>query len=140
MSPATAADLDRTMPVELNKVTEAKFDLINKSGISIWRFHDGMHFQKPDFIYRGWMQELGWEEYCVPGPNCHEYKIPETDVRGVSDLLKERLHIKAPRIIGDPILRFPGVGVLVGGGGQALGIRNAMKFMFDKDLDLLIRG
>jgi putative NIF3 family GTP cyclohydrolase 1 type 2 len=139
--PSNCGGLDRTMPIKLNKVTEAKRDLIEKSGINIWRFHDGMHHQRPDLIYRGWMQELGWENYNVPGPNNHEFKIPETDVKSVAALLKERLHINAPRVIGNPDLKVSKVGVLVGGGGQGLGNPNMpMDFLLDNDLDLLILG
>ncbi len=139
--PSNCGGLDTTMPIELNKVTEAKRALIEESGISIWRFHDGMHHQRPDQIYMGWMQELGWENYNVPGPNNHEFKIPETDVRSVAELIKERLHVNSPRIIGNLDLKVSKVGVLVGGGGQGLGDPNMpMKFLLDNDLDLLILG
>ena len=30
--------------------------------------------QKPDMIYMGWMKELGWEEYNIPGPNNQSLK------------------------------------------------------------------
>ncbi|NLM61028.1 MAG: hypothetical protein GX193_03010 [Clostridiales bacterium] len=139
--PSNCGGLDFTMPLPLNRITEAKRDLIEKSGINIWRFHDGMHYQKPDLIYMGWMKELGWENYVVPGPNCHEFRIPETDVKSIVELLKERLHIRVPRVIGDPDLKVSKVGVLVGGGGQGLGNPNMpMEFLLDHDLDLLILG
>jgi putative NIF3 family GTP cyclohydrolase 1 type 2 len=139
--PSTCGGLDRSIPVKLNKVTAAKLDLINKSGINIWRFHDGMHHQRPDLIYAGWMKELGWENYNIPGPNNHEFKIPETDVRSIAELLKERLHINTPRVIGNPDLKISKVGVLVGGGGQGLGNMDMpMEFLLDKDLDLMIYG
>ncbi|NLL35551.1 MAG: hypothetical protein GX257_09670 [Clostridiales bacterium] len=139
--PSNCGGLDRTMPIKLNRVTVEKRDLIEKSGISIWRFHDGMHYQKPDMIYMGWMKELGWEEYNIPGPNNHEFEIPETDVRSVAELVKERLGINAPRIIGNPDLLVKKVGVLVGGGGQGLGDPNMpTDFLLDNDLDLLILG
>ena len=89
--PSNCGGLDRTMPLPLNKVTEAKQKLIENTGINIWRFHDGMHHQRPDLIFMGWMKELGWEDYNVPGPNNHEFEIPETDVRSIVELLKERL-------------------------------------------------
>ena len=37
-----------------------KKKLIEENHIAIWRFHDHMHMDKEDGIYRGFDEELGW--------------------------------------------------------------------------------
>ncbi len=44
-------------------VLQFKRALLNKHGIVVWRFHDGIHAHKPDGIRMGVMQALGWEKY-----------------------------------------------------------------------------
>lgn len=120
---------------------ELKKKLLEDSGIVIWRFHDGMHFQHPDLIYAGWNAELGWAGYNVPGPNNHEYRIPETTVAGLVQEFKRKLHLSQVRVIGSPETRVSKVGVLVGGGSLGLGDElMPAKFMIEKNLDVLVCG
>lgn len=39
----------------------SKQSLIESHGIAIWRFHDGCHEQRLDYIVSGMAQKLGWE-------------------------------------------------------------------------------
>jgi len=124
-----------------NEWDEEKRDLIEKSGIAVMRFHDGMHFVRPDLIYRGWMMEFGWEDYNIPGPNNHFYEIPETTMGEVAQLVKEKLDMPGIRAHGDPNQKVRRVGVLVGGGGQGLGNpMMPMNCIVEEGLDLLIAG
>ncbi len=44
-------------------VLKFKRDLLDKHGIVVWRFHDGIHAHKPDGVRMGVMQALGWDKY-----------------------------------------------------------------------------
>ena len=124
-----------------NEWDEEKGALIQSSGIAVMRFHDGMHFIRPDLIYRGWMMEFGWEDYNIPGPNYHFYEIPETTMGEVAQLVKEKLGMPGIRACGDPNQKVRRVGVLVGGGGQGLGNpMMPMNCIVEENLDLLIAG
>lgn len=100
---------DKTDWLEGSPVFEAKKKLIDDAGIVIWRDHDHMHsdfkgeFPDPDYIFRGIMNVLGWEEYLVESERKPLlYKIPETTVRGLVDELTLKLNLNGARIIGDP--------------------------------------
>ena len=124
-----------------NEWDEEKRALIEESGIAVMRFHDGMHFVRPDLIYRGWMMEFGWEAYNLPGPNNHFYEIPETSLGEIAQLVKEKLGMPGIRSFGDPAQKIRRVGVLVGGGGQGLGDpMMPMNCIVEEKLDLLIAG
>ena len=60
-----------------------KKKLIEENHIAIWRFHDHMHMDKEDGIYRGFDEELGWGKYRVKcegelGWFGGVYELPET--------------------------------------------------------------
>ncbi len=124
-----------------NAWDDEKLALIESSGIAVMRFHDGMHFVRPDLIYRGWMKEFGWEAYNQPGPNNHFFILPETTLGAVAELMKQKLDMPGIRAFGDPAQKVSRVGVLVGGGSQGLGDpMMPMNFITDDQLDLLICG
>ncbi len=52
--------LDETAWLGDDPVLRFKRDLLNKHGIVVWRFHDGIHEHKPDGIRMGTMQAMGW--------------------------------------------------------------------------------
>ncbi len=132
---------DARFHMELTAWDEEKRALLEQSGIAVMRFHDGMHFFRPDLIYRGWMMEFGWEKYNVPGPNYHFYIIPETTLAETAAQVKKALGMQGIRTFGDPAQKVSRVGVLVGGGSQGLGNpMMPMQFIVDEQLDLLICG
>lgn len=78
----------------------SKKQLLEDSGIVIWRFHDGMHFQNPDLIYAGWNAEMGWTDASVSGLAKHEYLIPETTVADLAAQFKQTFSLDKVRVIG----------------------------------------
>ena len=66
-----------------------------------------IHMQKPDGISYGIMKELGWENYLVSPVNdelefAHIlYRIPKTTVRELAGFLKQKMNLKAMRVIGN---------------------------------------
>lgn len=119
----------------------SKKQLLEDSGIVIWRFHDGMHFQNPDLIYAGWNAEMGWTDASVSGLAKHEYLIPETTVADLAAQFKQTFSLDKVRVIGAPNTKVRKVGVLVGGGSLGLGDElMPAKFMMEKNLDVLVCG
>ena len=93
-----------------NVVLKKKQELLEKTGIVVWRDHDHMHGAgkpfhpvryNPDYIYYGIMKELGWEDY-VMGDKLKPlwYKIPETTVDALARFLMEKLNLSGVRIVG----------------------------------------
>ena len=142
---------DDTLWLEGDPVYLAKKKLIEDSGIAIWRFHDHMHMDHDDGIFRGFDEEMGWASYrMAPDPQAQGffagrfdccYKIPATTLGGLADFLKQKFELKAIRVIGDPDSPVERVGVLPGGGSLGLGVEYMpMQLMRRRDLDTLICG
>jgi putative NIF3 family GTP cyclohydrolase 1 type 2 len=121
-------------------VYQEKLRLIRENNINIWRFHDHMHMTKPDLIFAGLVQELGWEKYHDPLEK-HCYIIPKTTARGLSEFLKSKLQVKIPRIVGNMEGSVERVALLVGGGSLGLGREEMpMELMRNARLDLIVCG
>ncbi|HEY4337544.1 MAG TPA: Nif3-like dinuclear metal center hexameric protein [Puia sp.] len=54
---------DETKWLSDDPVYRNKRDLLDKHGIVVWRFHDGIHAHKPDGVRMGTLQALGWDKY-----------------------------------------------------------------------------
>lgn len=78
-----------------------KVDLLNKSKIAIWRFHDNWHIHKPDGIAWGNLRKLGWEAYYNPQtPRLITLPQPMT-IKAIAERAKKRLGISTVRVVGD---------------------------------------
>ena len=125
-----------------------KKELIEQTGVAIWRFHDHMHMDAVDGIMRGFDEEVGWGTYrmkpdvdLLGGKGDFCYQIPKTDLRGLCTFFKEKLSMDVIQIIGDPEMTVERVGVLPGGG--SLGIfseYHPMQIMRNRELDVIVCG
>ena len=144
---------DDTGWLEGDAVFQQKKELIEKTGVAIWRFHDHMHMASEDGIFRGFEQETGWTQYRMEpptidtlgfgAPNKHDgcYQIPEMTLRELCAFFKERLSMNVIQIIGEPDMRVSRVGVLPGGGSLGIGAEYMpMRYMRLRNLDVLICG
>ncbi|MDR3334588.1 MAG: Nif3-like dinuclear metal center hexameric protein [Treponema sp.] len=149
---------DDTAWLEGNPVYEAKRTLIAGSGVAIWRYHDHMHMKKPDSIYTGILNELGWGLYGrkpivtskapppdIPGSFTEGfqdyYDIPAITLRELSAFFKKKLDMKRVRIIGNPAMVCSRVGILVGGGSLGLGSESMpMEVMAAHDIHVMVCG
>ena len=141
---------DRMDWIGEDSVYLAKKALLEKYGITVWRFHDHMHMAEQDGIYRGMVKEFGWEGCQVMQP-CDDgkvlsysdlcYEIPETTVGQLAEYLKKKLGMKVIRIIGNLDMKVKRVGLLVGGGSLGLGDEAMpMQLMEKEALDVLVCG
>ncbi len=85
-----------------NHVFDAKKKLCTENGIAIWRDHDHIHARHPDGINEGIMKELGWEQYLIGDPDRpSHFHIPQTTVRTLALMLKEKVQLNGVRIVGN---------------------------------------
>ncbi len=124
---------DETDWLQSDPVFRAKYDLMAKHGIALWRNHDYIHRMKVDGVQAGVVDELEWNEYYKQSP---VLDIPSTSLANLINHVKEKLGVPAMRYIGDlnqscsKILLLPGA---VGGKRQ---IESIMK----EKPDVLICG
>lgn len=92
---------DETDWLGTDPVLQFKKELLEKHGIVVWRFHDGIHAHKPDGIRMGVLQALGWDGYYDPSsPPLISLPSP-LPLSRLIDLLKKRLAIGQLKYIGD---------------------------------------
>ncbi|NLJ89623.1 MAG: hypothetical protein GX323_01870 [Clostridiales bacterium] len=132
--------------LEDDPVYHKKKELIDQHNIAIWRFHDHMHMDKEDGIYRGFDEELGWANYRIANPDSMKhfgvcYELPETNLKDLCEFFKEKLSMDVIQIVGNPDMKVKRVSVLVGGGSLGFGREEMpMEIMHQNNLDLLICG
>jgi putative NIF3 family GTP cyclohydrolase 1 type 2 len=128
--------------LENDPVYIAKRRLLESSGVSVWRYHDHMHMTRPDRIYEGLLEEIGWKDSLIPGQlSPHAYEIETMSLSGLARFFKEKLKMATIQIIGKPDIACRRVGILVGGGSLGLGREEMpMEFMRDMNLDVVVCG
>lgn len=103
--------------------------LIEQSKIAIWRFHDHMHMDADDGIYRGFDEELNWGKYRVMcegelGEFGAVYEIPEISLEELARFFQKKMEMQVVQLVGNPKMAIRRVSVLVGGGSLDLGEEN----------------
>ncbi len=143
---------DDTNWLEGDEVYLAKKKLIEETGVTIWRFHDHMHFGPEDGIYRGFDLETGWGAYRMPPSDTSPffkhgkhfdgcYQLPPTTLRALADFCKQCFSMPVVRIIGDADMPVSRVSVLPGGGSLGLGSEHMpMELMRARELDVILCG
>lgn len=85
-------------------VFAAKQDFIQKNGMVIWRFHDHWHARRPDGVIAGVIDSLGWEKYRK-ADNPRLFSLPPATLEKLAKDIRDRMQIRAIRVIGDPKLK-----------------------------------
>ena len=139
---------DKTDWLEGDPVYLKKRELIEQTGIAIWRFHDHMHMAAVDGIMYGFDEEVGWHQYrmspdegLLGGKGDYSYKIPKTSLRDLCAFFKSKLSMDVVQIVGDSDMTVERVGVLPGGGSLGLFTEyHPMQLMRHRELDVLVCG
>ena len=126
-----------------NAVYAAKRELIDQTGITIYRNHDHLHSDRPDGIFSGVTRKLGWEDYAMGEtlefmPGCC-FELSPTTVGEVASHLMEVLHIDGIRIIGDPAMEVTRVGFTFHYFGAEMDKR-CIQFIEENDMQVIIPG
>ncbi|WP_158795483.1 Nif3-like dinuclear metal center hexameric protein [Pedobacter sp. L105] len=120
--------------VKENSLVKKKQALLAKYGITVWRFHDQWHANKPDGIQYGFMKKMGW----LPWFKSREEPLvlPQISLQNIVDQLKQKLNIEKLRVIGDLSQRCSRISVLPG----AWGGQNQMHILETQSPDVIIVG
>ena len=124
-------DRDDTAIVEKDPLYQAKLDLITTHRIVVFRIHDHMHVQRPDFTYVGSARAIGLDPKQEDPPGSHRFVIPETTLGGLASAIVARTGARALRVVGDPKARVSRV---------RLGVGYASPPVTGGDVDVVVSG
>jgi len=116
-------DADNTTIAEADPlVYKKKIDFMTAHNIAIFRIHDHMHRQRPDFTFSGTAREVGLDPLTETAPNSHRFVIPETTLGELAARVKKVRGDAAIRVVGDPAAK---VSRIATGAGMATPAVNA---------------
>jgi putative NIF3 family GTP cyclohydrolase 1 type 2 len=124
-------DRDDEAVVSGDVVYQTKIDLLRRHNMVVFRIHDHMHVQRPDFTYVGSARELGLEERYETAPGSHRFVLPETTLGALAAAVRKRSGARALRVVGDPEARVSRI---------QLGVGYATPAINNADVDVMISG
>ncbi len=125
-------DPDNTVIAEADTlVYKTKVDFMARNNIVIFRIHDHMHRQRPDFTFSGTAREVGLDPLTETAPNSHRFVIPETTLGELAARVKKVRADDAIRVVGDPSAKVRRIAT---GAGMATPAVNSA------DVDVVIGG
>jgi len=125
-------DPDNTLIAEADTlVYKKKTDFMAAHNIVVFRIHDQMHRQRPDFTFSGTAREVGLDPATETSPNSHRFVIPETTLGELAARVKRIRGDEAIRVVGDPAAK---VSRIATGAGMATPAVNSA------DVDVVIGG
>jgi len=128
--------MDETDWLQGDPVYEGKRQLIEESGMAVFRFHDYVHERyEPDGIGHGMLSALGWSEWADPA-HPRLVVLEPTTVKDVAAHIKSKLGIDSLRLIGSPELIVRRICLFPGAPG---GERQIQEFR-DYDIELMVAG
>ncbi len=127
--------LDETKALENDPVFMEKMKFINDHKLIIWRFHDHIHRTKPDGIYVGMIEKLGWSKNQTDSSMIH-FKFATVKLSTFISQLKSKFPGSSFRVIGNPDMSVTNVALAVGAPGSA----SHLRLLQEKQTDLLIAG
>jgi putative NIF3 family GTP cyclohydrolase 1 type 2 len=123
-------DRDDVGIVSADPLYTQKVDFLTRHNVVIFRMHDHMHDQRPDFLYVGSARELGLTRFETT-PGSHRFTIPETTLGRLAADVKARIGVRALRVVGDPNARVSRI---------QLGVGYATPSAISADVDVVISG
>jgi putative NIF3 family GTP cyclohydrolase 1 type 2 len=102
--PTYYSNLDDLKDVANDPMFRLKRDFIASNNLSVFRFHDHWHSRRPDGIIDGMAVGLGWKKYQNPD-DARLFTLPETTLNELAIQIRDRLKIRAIRVVGDPRTR-----------------------------------
>ena len=124
-------DRDDINIVQADPLYREKTEFLTRHNVVIFRVHDHMHDQRPDFLYVGSARELGLDAKYETAPGSHRFTIPETTLGRLAADVKKRVGARALRVVGDPNARVSRI---------QLGVGYATPSVNDAAVDVVISG
>ena len=124
-------DRDDESIVRQDPVYQAKIALMKKHNIVVFRMHDHMHAQRPDFTYVGSARDIGLDSRYETAPGSHRFVIPETTLGALAASIQKQSGARALRVVGNPEARVSRI---------QLGVGYATPAVNSADIDVLVSG
>ena len=124
-------DRDDTTIVSNDPLYKTKVDFMKEHNIVVFRVHDHMHSQRPDFLYVGLARALGLESKYETAPESHRFVIPETTLGALASDFQKRLGARAVRAVGNPNAKVRRI---------QLGVGYATPAVNSPDVDVVVSG
>ena len=124
-------DRDDVTVVNQDPLYQTKLDLLRKHNIVIFRIHDHMHSQRPDFTYVGSARDVGLDSKYETAPGSHRFVIPETTLGALAAAVKRQTGARALRVVGDPNAKVSRI---------QLGVGYATPALNNPEVDVVISG
>lgn len=116
-----------------------KWEILDKSGITVYRFHDHAHNTEPDYIHRGFIEALGLDiskKHPRESLGITRYELAEPkSPKEIARLISEKLGAQFVRIVGNADEKIGCVCLGLG----SVGIKQ-INYLFDPGCDLFITG
>jgi putative NIF3 family GTP cyclohydrolase 1 type 2 len=127
--------LDETDWLKNDPVYQQKLAFIQAHHMVVFRFHDHWHSMNPDGIRYGMAAALGWQQY-QDKQNPFRFVLPKTTLESLAGQIKDRLHIRTLRVVGDPNLPVSQIGLLPGAAGE----QRQVQLLERNDIQVLVAG
>ena len=124
-------DRDDTSIVSGDPLYKTKVAFMKENNIVVFRIHDHMHSQRPDFLYVGLARALGLEARYETAPESHRFVIPETTLGALASDFQKRLGARAVRAVGNPDAKVRRI---------QLGVGYATPAVNNPDVDVVVSG
>ena len=124
-------DRDDVAIVSAEPLYRQKADYLARHNVVIFRMHDHMHDQRPDFTYVGSARALGLDAKYETAPGSHRFTLPETTLGALAAALQQRIGARALRVVGDPNAKVSRI---------QLGVGYATPAVNGTDVDVVISG
>ena len=123
---------DKTDALKEDPTYRFKQNFLDKNNMVVFRFHDHWHAHHPDGIATGMIEALGWTKNIDP-QNPRQFLFDNLTLGALAKQMRDKLQIKAMRVVGDPNLK---VRTVAGNWGYAGSSRPFAR----PDLDVLVIG
>ncbi len=133
--PTFYTHFDATDTYGVDPIVAAKQKFIEENGLVVFRYHDHIHLNATDGIYKGVVDKLGWSRYNI-SERPYLYNLPESTLRHLSNQLKQIFNAPGIRVVGDPDMNMGKIGLVLG----AAGPDSQIKALQNDDVEVLIIG
>jgi len=124
-------DRDDVATVEKDSLYAQKRALLTAKNVAVFRIHDHMHAQRPDFTFVGSARAVGLDPTFEDPPGSHRFVVPETTLAALAADVQKRTGSKGMRVVGNPKAKITRV---------RLGVGYASPPINAADVDVLISG
>lgn len=117
-------------------VYQEKLAYIREHKLVLFRFHDGAHMHRPDFIMEGWKNKMGWTTSKRDGDGPELYTTNPIKLSALAAQLRKATGARAIRVVGNPDLVVTKLAYGPGSPGEARQIAALER----DDVEVLIGG